>query len=170
VSGALHLLNYIVLESRKKKCRFWWLLASEVSHLPLFLESPKTVDLLRSRVGKGKFVFFTDFAWPKIFLESTPGVDLGRRVCAPVPLSSCHDSCCCSAAAALVLVLSLWPTIALPSPAFAAFRSFLSPSPFLFSSVHCCCQLNPVQTLSPNLALSLLLPSSLLFLLLRRCS
>ncbi len=94
MSEALHLLNYI--GSRiSEKCRFWWLLASEVSHLPLFVESPKTVDLLRSRVGKSKFVFYTHFAWPKIFLESTTGVDLGRRVCAPVPFSSCHDSCCC---------------------------------------------------------------------------
>ncbi len=95
VSEALHLLNYI--GSRiSEMCRFWWLLASEVSHLPLFLESPKSVGFITKQSGqRANLVFFTgDFAWPKIFLKSTTGVDLGRRLCAPFALSSCHDSCC----------------------------------------------------------------------------
>ncbi len=95
MSEALHLLNYI--GSRiSEKCRFWWLLASEVSHLPLFLESPKTLDLLRSRVGKGQICFLYGFRMAQNVPRIYNGCRFGAAcVCASVPLSSCHDSCCC---------------------------------------------------------------------------
>lgn len=60
VSEALHLLNYI--GSRiSEKCRFWWLLASEVSHLPLFCRISKNCRFITKHSGQGHICFLYGF-------------------------------------------------------------------------------------------------------------
>lgn len=118
-----------------EKCRFWWLLASEVLHLPLFLESPKTVDLLRSRVGKGHICFLYGFRMaqnvPRIYNRCRFGA---ACVCASVPLSSCHDSCCCCSCSCSLAVahhrspLPRLPLLSLSLPISLFFCSLLLPA------------------------------------------
>ncbi len=62
----------------------------------------KNCRFITKQSGQGQIWFSLRISHgPKFLLESTTGVDLGRRVCAPVPLSSCHDSCCCSCSCSL---------------------------------------------------------------------